>query len=144
MAGVMSTDSAKGPAGFDREFPALVPLIREEWPGIDGEALAQTKGDYDLVVALIAEQTEHTTALVKRQLDELRALAQGDCCGERSLRQVLSRWQSKSDEIASYVRNRMLAEAKAKVGENPLVSLLMAIGLGFILGFVLRGVGRDR
>jgi len=127
------------------EFEAVLPLIRQEWPEVDADELKATEGDYDAITALVVEKTEHTKALVARQLDELRDMAKSDLADaaaeERKLQQMLKKMQEKTNEIASYVRSQMLADAKSKVGDNLLVSLLMAIGLGFIIGFILRGLG---
>jgi ElaB/YqjD/DUF883 family membrane-anchored ribosome-binding protein len=133
-------------AKFSERFDQLVPLIRDEWPQVDGDALAQTKGDYDLVVALIATETEHSKALVKKQLEEITQVANGEGHHDevKRLRQMVERLQVKSQDVANYVRKQMLGDARDKVGQNPLVALLMAVGLGIILGFVLRGLGRER
>ena len=58
-----------------KDFAALKALILEEWPGIDGAALDGTGGDDDQLVTVIAAHTEHTRALCKKQLAELRELA---------------------------------------------------------------------
>ena len=55
---------------------------------------------------------------------------------------MLDKLQARTNEIAEYVRKPMMEDAKSKVSDNPLVSLFMAIGFGFLLGFLLRGVGR--
>ncbi len=144
----MVTTTGHGATGFHDEFDKLAPLIREEWPDVDADALTATRGDYERVVTLIAAKTEHTKALVKRQLDELRAIAtdgngKGGSLGiDQGVQQMLNKLHDKSNEIAGYVKKQMVTDAKVKVSENPLVSLLMAIGLGFVLGFILRGMGR--
>jgi hypothetical protein len=141
----MSTGNGKtASAEFSRQFDKITPLIHEEWPDVDAEALKQTKGDYDLVVTLIAKRTEHTKTLVKKQLEELQRVADGGDRADdmRLLRQMLERLQARTQEASNFVRGRMTDDAKQKVTQNPLVTLLIAIGLGFLLGFVLRGRGR--
>lgn len=114
---------------------------------VDGQALEQTQGDYDLVVALIATETEHSKALVKKQLDELASVSDGN--GKttdevRRLRQMVERLQHKSQDVANYVKKQMMTDARDQVGKNPLAALLMAVGFGIVLGFLLRGLGRGR
>jgi ElaB/YqjD/DUF883 family membrane-anchored ribosome-binding protein len=140
----MGASTANGSNDFQDEFDKLTPLIREEWPAVDADALSATGGDYERVVALIAEKTDHTKALVKRQLCELRALSAKPTGNgvEHRLEEMLHKLHERSNEIAGYVKKQMLADAKHRVTENPIVSLLMAIGLGVILGFILRGGGR--
>jgi ElaB/YqjD/DUF883 family membrane-anchored ribosome-binding protein len=66
------------------------------------------------------------------------------CAAQRSLQEALRILQAKATEVSSYVRKQALSDAKHKAEQHPLVTLLVAIGLGFILGFLLRGLGRDR
>ena len=54
----------------------------------------------------------------------------------------LNACSSKATTWAGYVRERLAEDARTQVKQNPLVTLMMAIGLGFILGFILRGPGR--
>jgi|SoiMethySBSTD1v2_1073268.scaffolds.fasta_scaffold2813116_1 hypothetical protein len=130
---------------FSRRFEKIEPLIRDEWPAIDAGRLAQTKGDYDAVVALVAEQTKHTKTLVKKQLEELRRIAEGENgAGDlRAFRQLLERMQARSLEIAGYIKNQMMPEATQQVKKNFLVTVLLAVGFGFILGFFMRGGRRS-
>ncbi len=91
------------------------------------------------------EETSESEAQVDKELSDKPAADEngaGDLADEKRVRRVLNKIQERSNEMAAYVRKQMLEDAKAKVGQNPLVSLLMAIGLGFIFGFLLRGLGR--
>lgn len=132
--------------GFSEHFAELVPLLVEEYEQVDRDTLERTEGDYGQVVALLADKTGKTKVRIKRELADLRDLAGEPSPGKREqLRIMLEKVQAKSNEIADYVRQQMMVDAKSKVGENPLVSLAMAVGLGFLLGFLLRGLGgRER
>jgi hypothetical protein len=160
----MTATKVETAEAFAKAFPALQPLICAEWAAVDSKALAATEGDYEKVVALVTSATEHSRTLVKRHLGELVQIAnedaakaaKGDAGGsskadgvlgvaERSLQEALRRLQAKANEVAEYVRKDALTDAKRKAEEHPLfVALLVAVGLGFILGFLLRGHGRDR
>jgi ElaB/YqjD/DUF883 family membrane-anchored ribosome-binding protein len=132
---------------FAERFDKLAPMIRDEWPQVDGDALEQTRGDFDLVVALIATETDHSKTLVKKQLHELATIANDNGATQnevRRLRQMVDRLQAKSQDVTDYVKKQMVTDAREKVGQNPLVALLMAVGFGVILGFLLRGLGRGR
>jgi len=154
------TDAAEG---FAKAFPALQPLICAEWAQVDAKALAATDGDYDEVVARGVSATEHSKTRVNRHLDERleiagedqakapagdRGAAAGDNvlgAAQRSLQEALRVLQAKANEVAEYIRKQALGDAKTKIEQHPLlVTVLMAIGLGMILGFLLRGPGRDR
>ncbi len=146
----MSAVSELAPETFKQDFTNLKPLIQEEWPEVDTTRLEQTAGEYEQVVSLVAEHTEHTKALVKRQLSELHQIAaEEDFQGMeavdgpiRKLQDTAKRMQKKVVEWTDYMRKQALTDAKNKASEHPLVTLLIAIGLGFILGFLARGIGR--
>lgn len=132
---------------FTERFDKLTPMILTEWPSVDGDALAQTHGDFDLVVALIATETDHTKTLVKKQLDEIAAVANDNGASEnevRRLRQMVERLQAKSNDVTDYVKKQMVEDARGQVTKNPLAALLVALGFGVLLGIILRGFGRGR
>lgn len=134
-------------AAFAERFERLAPMIREEWPEVDRIALEQTKGDFELVVALISTETDHSKTLVKKQLQEIATIADDNGASQnevRKLKQMVERLQAKSQDVTDYVKRQMVADAREKVNQNPLVALLTAVGVGLILGFILRGLGRGR
>jgi hypothetical protein len=160
----MTATKVETAEAFTKAFPALQPLICAEWAAVDPKTLGATEGDYEKVVALVTSATEHSRTLVKRQLGELVQIATEDAAkpragggggaakgdgvlgaAERSLQEALRRLQAKANEVADYVRKDALSDAKRKAEEHPLfVALLLAVGLGFILGFLFRGNGRGR
>lgn len=152
MAHMSANGTASAHVSFRDDFSRLRPLILEEWPQIDGHALEQTNGDYDLLVALIATETEHSKALVKKQLGEIVDVVQAKGTAKdeeqdaeiKRLQRMVDRLTARSHEVSDYVRKQMLEDARGQVAKNPLVALLMAVGLGFVLGFILRGLGRGR
>lgn len=156
----------------DEDTNKLASLFLAEWPQVDEDALRQTlrqapltlargtAADADLLVALIATETDHTKALVTQQVDELLAVARsrgrdtppttnddaspGRDAELQRLRRMVDRLTARSNEVSQYVRQQMIQDARGQVAKNPLVTLLMAVGLGFIFGFMLRGLGRGR
>ncbi|MBI4954605.1 MAG: hypothetical protein HY908_21450 [Myxococcales bacterium] len=139
----MASGNSDTTIDFAKSFDKLVPLIRNEWPEVEAEALDKTGGDFEQVVTLVAKKTEHTKTLVRKQLTELQSVSHEEpgTAGELGrLRKIVDRLQARSHEISE----KMLADAKKKVSDNPLTALLMALGLGLVLGFLLRGFGRGR
>lgn len=139
---------------FQRVFQAVTPLIHEEWPGLDAAALEATGGDLDKVASLIAAHVDRTRVAVKRQLFELHALASrsaqqsgapapsnGWISSARidELVAAVRRLEALAAEEAKKVSGTVLPKAEAKVKENLWVSLLLALGLGLILGLWLNG-----
>jgi hypothetical protein len=124
---------------FRSSFASVQPLIEQEWPSLDGKALAATGGDLDKVADLISAKTERTKVVIKRQLAELHAVANETRTSRiDAIKAMVDKLESRTTEIARKVREEMLPKAQEKVKENLLVSLLCALGLGLVIGFVLR------
>ena len=156
----MHATKAETAEGLAKTFPALQLLICDEWAEVDAKALEATEGDYDKVVALVASSTEHSKTLVKRHLAELVQIATEDAANRaargsargggslgaarRNVQAALRRLQATASEGAERVGRRALTVTKHEVQRHPLVAVLMAIGLGFLFGFWLRGLGCDR
>lgn len=60
---------------FQDSFSLVKPLILAEWQDIQEETLDITEGDLELIVEHIANQTERTRTLIRRQLTELYQIA---------------------------------------------------------------------
>src|SRR5262245_38172739 len=129
------------PETYRSNLERLRPLILEEWPAVDSAALADTAGDLERAVALIAERTGHTRSLVRTQLAELCEVAETRGSGLEGLLQDL---EARARRAVDQVRHELLPRAEGRVRQNLLVSLLLAIGLGVILGMFWRGPRRDR
>ena len=128
--------------GFRAAFGRITPLIKEEWPGLDDQALAGTEGDLEKVVDLVAAHVERTRVAVRRQLGELHALATRAPEGHKDLDGILStvrRLEALAADEAKRVRAAMQPRVEAKVRENVWTSLFWALGIGFILGILFGG-----
>lgn len=141
--------AASWPEVFKSDFSRVKPWIAKEWPTLDGEALAGTGGDYEQVVSVVTGATAHTQTLVRAKLEELHALAteRPKIPHDRdALVELLERLEKKTTDLAAELRSSVLPTAREKVKDNLLVSLLVALGLGFILGviFALGGSRRER
>ena len=136
--GVVSADK------FKSAFNDISALIREEWPEVEEAELADTGGELDDVVTLVAAKTEHSKVLVKRHLGELAQVAGSG--GHRTierLRGALEDIEGRTKRIVEYARSDLAHDAGEKVRENVWVSLLVALGFGFLVGMLVRG-GRGR
>ncbi|MBL9026155.1 MAG: hypothetical protein JNL21_28435 [Myxococcales bacterium] len=148
---------------FQRAFAAVSPLILEEWPGLDDKALAETEGDFDRVVALVADHTDRTRVVVRRKLGELLVVAEkaepqrrenGAAAPAEARKPALEQM----DEIIATVRRleafaadeakrvsaKIIPAAESRVHKSPWMSLLFALGLGLIFGLWLNGGRRQR
>lgn len=145
--------SDASPAALD--LGALKPLLLEEWPQLDAGAIDATGGDRAALIALIAEKTEHTRALVGRQLDELVSLTGGKSRTDAVISKLeasLRRLEGRANEVVDRVKGDLVPtatarveEAQAKVQENIWVSLAAALGIGLLLGLLFgSSVARGR
>lgn len=151
-------------SAFASAFSTLRPAILGEWSQVDDAALADTSGELDKVVALIAERTSHTKALVRRQLEELyrvvltpppesaghtgrqrrsRAAAGGD--GQSpNLDHLIEEFERRTAHIVRELRGGFLDGARDRVRSNVVFSLLVTLGLGFIVGVLFTGGSRGK
>jgi ElaB/YqjD/DUF883 family membrane-anchored ribosome-binding protein len=127
---------------FRAAFARVRPLMEKEWPAIDGAAIEATAGELDKVVDLVARETEKNRDAVKQQLFELHAKATRRRVDR--LEQIVDRLEKKTREIADKVKRDYAPKAEAKIKENLWVSLLVALGLGMLIGLILRLGGRRR
>lgn len=142
----MSDPSSADAPGSNDDFAVLARLVREEWPSVDAAALEATGGDDDQIVALVATATEHTKALVRKQLAELRGLARGTrrraWFEDDDADELLRRAGARAKELAKDLEGQAIREATRQVRKNPLASLLVAMGLGLLLGLFFGGSRR--
>jgi hypothetical protein len=147
---------------FASAFADLQPAILAEWPQLDAATLAATQGDLERAVGLIAEQTAHTKALVRRQLEELhrvvcapppprprpasprRDRVHEDGSVTESVDAMLHDLEQRAAHLLRDLRGGMLNDARGKVRENVLFSLVIALGFGFIVGVLFTGWGRGK
>lgn len=133
---------------FRASFGTLKDAILAEWPAVDGEALTATDGELEKVVALVAAKTEHTKTLVRKHLAELSTL-QPDPKGATSAKkwasqanEMFEKFEKRTADLVKELRGTVLVNAKEKVRENLLVSLVMALGLGLLIGLVFGSTRR--
>ena len=142
----MATSNGTGvtPDEFRAAFARVRPLIEKEWPSVDVAALEATGGDLDRLAELVAARIERTRAAVREQLVELHRIATREP-GSRvdRLEQLVAKLEARTRDVADRVRAQLPA-AEAKLKENLWISLLVALGLGVIVGLVLRLGGRRR
>ena len=151
----MSDDTASrelSRSAFQESFGKLEPVILAEWQQLDAGALTATGGELDKVVALIAERTAHTKVLVRRQLEELwqvtaepprrRKGATGanlHAVLPDAADDVLQELEQRTAELIRELRGGLLKDTRTRVKDNLLFSLLVTLGLGFIVGVIFTG-----
>jgi len=146
------------PERFKESFEAIAPLIIAEWPQVSAEQLATTQGDLNLVVKCIATETEHTQALIRRQLQELYQIAvdekpklkpssfteqlkklANEQLTDSNLKEALLHLESQTEKLMQQLKEEVLPEVNEKVQRHPMKSLLTAGAVGFVLGLLLGG-----
>jgi hypothetical protein len=144
------------PATFKREFATIERLVLDEWPSIDKTSLAATEGEFESVVAVVAEATPHTKAVARRKLTELfveaTSVREGKPHGDlrddlraglsNSLNEALDKIEQRVAKLRAEAEASTLPAVKAFAKEHLLFTLLMMLGLGFLLGRALTPRGR--
>ena len=119
---------------FRERFTELLPEIQERWPQVAHEALTNTRGSFDEVVAVIAAQTGRTSAVVQEQLLEFM-----DVAGEQtrklgdSLQPLEEQLERLLDDLNATLRPRL----EKPVRQRPLLALAIAAGVGVVIGSLL-------
>jgi hypothetical protein len=139
---------------FKHHFKAMVPLILAEWPQLLETNLVATEGDLDLAVAYISGETDRTQTLTRRHLEELATLVEPapepapapalpasdtEADHPSTIDQLLGDLETRTEHLMAEFKAEMLPELEKKARSNLGTSLLIALGLGFILGLLLGG-----
>ena len=121
-------------SGFRERFDSLLPEIQRHWPDVARQTLEATRGSFDEVAHVIAEQSGRTVTGVKQQLLEL-AEAAGDHTQRlgQTLQPLEQQLESLLDELNATLRPRI----EKPVRERPLLALGVAAGVGVVLGVLL-------
>ncbi|MES2641094.1 MAG: hypothetical protein V4850_16520 [Myxococcota bacterium] len=152
------TDKAPNPdAGrFQALFQELREPILEEWPDLEADALDATGGQLELVVVLVAEQTGRTRAVSRRLLRELmaeletppeprprprRAAREPEPRPLDPLERLFVSLESHVEDLTKQVKADVTPLAVDTVRQHLGVALLLAGGLGLMLGLFLGALG---
>jgi ElaB/YqjD/DUF883 family membrane-anchored ribosome-binding protein len=121
-------------AAFRERFESLLPEIQRRWPEVARHTLEATRGSFDEVTHVIADQTGRTATAVRHQLQELAGIA-GESThriGE-TLQPLEKQLEGLLDELNTTLRPRI----EKPVRERPLMALGIAAGVGVVLGLLL-------
>lgn len=165
-------DTPMNQTQFHAAFPQLASALLEEWPALQAEPLSATQGDLDKVIGLIVETTGHTKTLVRRQLGEIlqivtappesasgRARGSGMASDARAagaavsdaaheallaVEAILSEFEKKSGHVLRDLRGSVLTPTRDAIRQHWFLSLLLSLGLGFIIGVLFHGLTRGK
>jgi ElaB/YqjD/DUF883 family membrane-anchored ribosome-binding protein len=120
--------------GFRERFDSLLPRIQRQWPEVARHTLEATRGSFDDVTHVIAEQSGRTATVVRRQLLELADVA-GDQTHRlaETLEPLEKQLEGLLDELNATLRPRI----EKPVRERPLMAIGIAAGVGVLLGMLL-------
>ncbi|MEI6829611.1 MAG: hypothetical protein WCK64_07130 [Synechococcaceae cyanobacterium ELA445] len=119
---------------FKERFETLLPTIQREWPQVARDTLEATRGSFDDVVSVIAEQTGRTAHGVQEQLLELLHAA-----GDRTKRLAdsLEPLERQLENLLDDLNTTLRPKIEKPVREKPLVALGIAAGVGLLTGLLL-------
>jgi ElaB/YqjD/DUF883 family membrane-anchored ribosome-binding protein len=120
--------------GFRERFETLLPRIQRQWPEVARHTLEATRGSFDEVTHVIAEQSGRTATVVRRQLLDLADVA-GDQTHRlaETLEPLEQQLEGLLDELNATLRPRI----EKPVRERPLMAIGIAAGVGVLLGMLI-------
>jgi uncharacterized protein YecA (UPF0149 family) len=135
---------------FRSNFDKLSPRIVRQWSTVDPALLAAAKGDWKTVLELVVAATDRAPAEIEAKLralltsDEEEPGSLADRFGKASKQMdeviaTVKRFEAFAAEEAKRMKGNVLPAAETKIRANLWTSLLIALGLGFVLGLWLRG-----
>lgn len=103
--------------------------IRKKWGKLSSKDLEQIKGDKDKLVGLIQEKYGEAKDVIEESLSEL--------FDNKSFQETIDAAYEKKDEIVEYAQ-QVSENLSGKVKENPLSAILIGVGVGYILGKLMK------
>jgi hypothetical protein len=135
------------PEQFKSAFGAIKPLLLKEWTAVDAGALEATQGEMERVVAAVADATRQPSSAVRPRIEQIATEATRNGTSLRDANhflELLERLEKKTTDLANELKSNVLPSTREKMKQNLFVTLLMALGLGIILGLLFGGGGRGR
>ncbi|QNI62549.1 YqjD family protein [Synechococcus sp. TAK9802] len=125
---------------FRERFESLLPTIQERWPDLAEHTLEATRGSVDELVRLIEQNTGLTPQGVREQLEELLHSA-GD--RSRDWADSLDPLEEQLEQLLDELNSTLRPKIEAPVRQRPLLAVGVALGVGLLLGSMLRGGRRS-
>lgn len=140
-------------AELERRFESLLPLMQEEWPELAEAELRRIGPDADALVAHIAERTGQGRVMSRRLLAELLDLcapraarprpraAPAAASGSEPLDNLVASLEAWLDDLTRQVKREVAPMALNSARQHIGMALLLAGGLGLMVGLVLGALG---
>jgi ElaB/YqjD/DUF883 family membrane-anchored ribosome-binding protein len=125
---------------FRERFDSLLPTIQERWPDLAHHTLEATRGSVDELVRLIEANTGLTPQGVRDQLEDL-LLNAGD--RSRDWADSLDPLEEQLEQLLDELNSTLRPKIEAPVRQRPLLAVGVALGVGLLLGSMLRGGRRS-
>lgn len=125
---------------FRERFDSLLPSIQERWPDLAQHTLEATRGSVDELVRLIESSTGLTAQGVREQLEDLFHNS-----GDHGLdwAERLDPLEEQLEQLLDELNTALRPKIEAPVRQRPLLAVGVALGVGLLLGSMLRGGRRS-
>ncbi len=142
---------------FRTRFVAVGPKILDQWTAVDPVELAATKGELSGVVDLVVRATDRSPSEIEAKLralsepvvepePETKGLHRRFGIAAKQMDEVVhavKRFEAFAADEARKMKTNLLPVAETKIRANLWTSLLIALGLGFVIGLWMRGSRRS-
>ncbi len=121
---------------FRDRFESLLPTIQKRWPELAHHTLEATRGSVEELVRLIERNTGLTPQGAREQLEELMHSA-----GDRSkyLADTLDPLEEQLEQLLDELNSTLRPRIERPVRQRPLLAVGVALGVGVLIGAMLRG-----
>ena len=125
---------------FRDRFESLLPTIQKRWPELAHHTLEATRGSVEELVRLIERNTGLTPQGAREQLEELMHSA-----GDRSkhLADTLDPLEEQLEQLLDELNSTLRPRIERPVRQRPLLAVGVALGVGVLVGAMLRGGRRS-
>ena len=113
------------------KLDSLIPLIQEKWPEIAKQTIEATKGSIDDLVNVIAKHTGKSSIGIKNQLLDIVNSIQSN---KWEISEQLEPIENQLEELLDELNKTLRPKIENPIKEKPILSLVIAAGIGLIIG----------
>lgn len=108
-------------------------FIQEKWGKLTKQDFERIKGDKEKLVGLIQEKYGEAKEKIEETLSEIL----GNSSLQETVHDTVDAAYQKKDEVVDCAQ-QICGDLSEKIKQNPIASILIGVGLGFLLGKIMK------